>query len=369
MFYKKFALYAAAGFIACVAADAYIAGGLRSAFEAGANSHRGLRTQRDVVLELRAKGIAAVPYVPPNSSITHDRFPVSAIAARKTVFCTEAKDVWTIYDSDSHGFNNPGDVWDRPTEIMALGNSFVHGACVEHGRGMVDLIRKEVAGTINLGLGGNGPLMMLAALREYGPARRPKKILWFFVEGNDLDALGDEANSNLVRYLSDPKYTQGLIDTQSVTDQGLIKLVDRLLSDPVPAEGHNYRRTVTDTLLLRNLRQRLRQTEVKPPPTDLLGRVLGMAKSDAAAWGGTVCFVNLPTWQSLNQPTADRGATRKTVLNLVRANGIPAVDLYPDLLRHATSGEALFVYPGSHYNASGYALVARLVSASLRDCN
>ena len=38
---------------------------------------------------------------------------------------------------------------------------------------------------INLGKGGNGPILEYAALKEYGEPLRPRIVLWFYFE-NDL---------------------------------------------------------------------------------------------------------------------------------------------------------------------------------------
>lgn len=48
--------------------------------------------------------------------------------------------------------------------------------------------------TLNLGMGGIGPLHELAILKEYGSVVRPKVVLWVYYEGNDLADLSHEKN-------------------------------------------------------------------------------------------------------------------------------------------------------------------------------
>lgn len=54
--------------------------------------------------------------------------------------------------------------------------------------------------TLNLGISGNRPLMELAGLAEYGPALKPRVVLWFFFGGNDIQGnLNIEKRSPLLR--------------------------------------------------------------------------------------------------------------------------------------------------------------------------
>ena len=65
----------------------------------------------------------------------------------------------------------------------------------------VALIRDRHPGTVNLGIGGNGPLMMLAGLKEYLAALRPRVVLWFYFEGNDVtkDLFRERRSALLIR--------------------------------------------------------------------------------------------------------------------------------------------------------------------------
>ena len=52
-------------------------------------------------------------------------------------------------------------------DIAALGDSSLHGYCVPSDKNFVALIRRDYPATLNLGVAGNGPLLMLAKLKEY----------------------------------------------------------------------------------------------------------------------------------------------------------------------------------------------------------
>ena len=85
----------------------------------------------------------------------------------------------SIYDSDRYGFNNPDKEWDyNEIEYFVIGDSFGHGACVNRpydiASNLRTLTKKKV---LNIGYGGNGPLIEYAALREYLP-RNVKNVIW-----------------------------------------------------------------------------------------------------------------------------------------------------------------------------------------------
>src|SRR4030095_17214981 len=100
--------------------------------------------------------------------------PLNGISNRVTVLCNETGK-YAIYDSDARGFHNPKGIWESSRmSIAALGDSFAIGACAPSDENFVALIRARYPNTLNLGMLGEGPLIMLAALKEYLPPVKPK---------------------------------------------------------------------------------------------------------------------------------------------------------------------------------------------------
>ena len=88
-------------------------------------------------------------------------------------------------------------------------------------------LRKNIksGGVLNLGQGGNGPLIEYATLREYLPLTKTERVLWIYYEGNDLLELSRELNNKiLLKYLNNQNFTQNLylkqskIDTKRIND-------------------------------------------------------------------------------------------------------------------------------------------------------
>ena len=93
-----------------------------------------------------------------------------------------------------------------------IGDSFVHGACVNEGKDLASNLRKFTQnGVLNLGYSGNSTLIQLATIREYLKKDSSKVILFFFE--NDLEELSFEIKNNfLIQYLNDNSFFQNLKD-------------------------------------------------------------------------------------------------------------------------------------------------------------
>ena len=104
---------------------------------------------------------------------------------------------------------------------MPLGDSFTIGACVHSDKNFVALIREHYPDTLNLGMLGEGPLTMLAALKEYLPILKPKVVLWFFFEENDFIELLQESKTPLLTNYLEDGFKQDLFNRQADIDQAL----------------------------------------------------------------------------------------------------------------------------------------------------
>src|SRR5262249_34116317 len=197
----------------------------------------------EVLADLRKQGVDAVPIITPSNHLFVEQpdgsiksvinirgsevVPFGGISNKVTVLCNE-NGYYVTYESDEHGFNNPRGAWKSSrVDIAALGDSFPQGYCVPPDKNFVALIRQHYPATLNLGMAGNGPLLMLATLKEYLPLYRPKVVLWFYFEGNDLtDLQSEKRNAILMRYLKDD-FNQGLLTRQNDIDQALTHDIER----------------------------------------------------------------------------------------------------------------------------------------------
>jgi hypothetical protein len=343
------------------------------------------RTRLEVVRDLRSRGVDAVPAVFPQALWEHqpaggirsaisidgrEVLPLGGIAKKLTVMCNESGE-WITYRSDEHGFHNPEGIWHaRELGVAAVGDSFAFGACVPSDKNFVALIRRRLPATLNLGINGAGPLVELAAMKEFLPLFRPKVTLWFYLELNDQTDLNQEKRSALLmRYLK-ANFNQGLVTRQGEIDHGLTRYVElkRKL-----AETRSLRRYVKDGLDLIKLSTVRRSLglvygeskgelsiEADELQIKLFREILEEARTLVSGWNGKLYFIYLPGWHRYVSPqsTADN---RDTILSLVKRLKIPVIDVHQAFQAH---GDPLRLFPFrqlGHYNEEGHRLVAEAV--------
>lgn len=362
------------------------------------------RSKRQVVNDLRSRGTEAIPSVNPMGllkeqddgtmkslvSATFDGLPLASIANKLNVLCNESGQFVT-FRSDEHGFSNPPNSWDKaPIDIAAVGDSFVQGWCVPPDKTFVALIRKSYPATLNLGIEGNGPLIMLATIKEYAQVVKPKVLLWFYYEDNDLDGLSVERKTPLLTsYLSDT-YSRDLFARQPEIDRALtdyiktaidknvalIKLEE--ISALVRGDPNNLPNVIEGIIKLSQVRQRLglvqgreavssegNRAQSMRPLTDLFYEVLLEAKKSAGGWGGSLYFVYLPGWLRY-APGKVGNPDRDAVMQVVAKVGLPVIDVH-EVFKAQEDPLSLFPlrFWGAHYTEEGNRIVAQYVLQSI----
>jgi GDSL-like lipase/acylhydrolase family protein len=314
------------------------------------------------------------------SSLTVDGAPLLPLGERarsRLVACEdEVEGGWRAYETDEHGFFNPPGLWARaPVALAAVGDSFTAGSCVPPQSSLVAVLRRRFPDALNLGVAGSGPLLMLAVVREYLPALRPREVLWCHFAGNDLlDLRREEGHPLLRRYLEDG-FAQGLLGRQEAIDHALDDYLERHVRPDLERRAP-ARSTAADVLALRGLRSRLGLVFADPyvlRPTDeeyaLFGAVLERARRTVHAWGGTLRFVYLPAgtprWHVARAAEAAVTAeTRARTLSVARALGLPIIDVQAAFAARPYPG-SLFACPECHYTVEGYRVAADAILAGL----
>ena len=164
--------------------------------------------------------------------------PLGGIANAETIYCRR-DGRWLSYRSDEQGFRNPPGSWAAlPAAAILLGDSFVQGHCVGDDAELGQRLRARLGRVINLGIGGRGPLFQLAALAEYGPLLRPRLVLWFFVEGDDVeDDLAHERQSALLLSYLQPGFRQELLARSPEVGAALVALGEQARATPFKDDG------------------------------------------------------------------------------------------------------------------------------------
>jgi len=370
-----------------------------------------VRTPDEVIASLKKEGIDAVPLVVasqgfiegPNQTIKSvyqiqgkEVIPLGGIAERVTLMCNE-NGQWVSYKSDKHGFNNPSEVWQSGTvEVAILGDSYAQGFCVPTNRNFSALIRQRHPATLNLAVGGAGPMIELATWKEYVQPLQPKIVLWFYYEGNDLlDLQHERKNTLLTRYLND-NFSQNLGVWQKEIDHAILDDIPRQRARDASVRATrlaNRQASSTSRLeefsqlfKLGNLRTRLsilnsatitevkNQEDLEGPNLDIFRDILAQVKNSSGTWGGKMYFVYLPDWPRYsNNDVGPVAKQRNSVLGIVKSLGIPVIDLHP-VFQAQSDPLAMFPFrePG-HYTEKGHSLVGeevlRTISSTVSSSN
>ena len=164
-------------------------------------------------------------------------FPLSGISNSETIHCNE-NGYFSIYQSDRFGFNNPDEEWNnKEIEYLLVGDSFTHGSCVNRPNDIASVLRTlSSKSTLNLGYGGNGPLIEYATLREY-VTPNVKNILWVYCESNDLfELVIERQNKYLLKYLNSENHSQNLRNKQKEVDELLNINFEKELQNQIKKE-------------------------------------------------------------------------------------------------------------------------------------
>ena len=331
------------------------------------------RDRLDVIMAHRRNDPNWFPAVPANTYLEHAValgeqriIPLGGVANANVVGCNEAG-YYSTFTTDEAGFNNPPGTWplgQRPY-IFLVGDSFTQGDCMPAGAGIADQLRKRHPEVVNLGVGGNGPLLELAAIREYIPAEVGSLVFWLYFEGNDLvDLQRDIAEPILARYL-DVAYDQRLAGRQAEINAIVRSFVERRMDERLQGRAvilPALREALWRVRSGRSILPSANAADAKPLPDRLraqLLEVVARAQADVRQRGGELVFVCLPEYARLvGAPVSQAARQTPAVLEGVKSLGMPVIDMEPMLKRQHRGDELFPMGIKAHYNEAGYRLVA-----------
>lgn len=332
------------------------------------------KTRMDALSELRNSGVNGFPNVFPFNFIGSNGFPsgkeriypLGTISNSTTILSNEAG-FYPVIETDEYGFNNSKGLYiENKVDILLTGDSYTEGFSVHSNETISAVLRQLDYSAISVGKSGNGPLLELAALKEYGEPFKPKIVLWLYYI-NDLSGLKNEMKSSVLnKYLNENDYSQKLIYRQEEIDKILKKYVkvewmkkkeiENLANNPIIKIAKLY-----------NLRMKVRLKPTSEPtvlPTPVFKDVLSKSKQLVSSWNGKMYFVYLPDWNrySSNIEHPNRDFVMKTAKEL----NIPIIDIHTEVFKPHPDPLSLFPFRKyNHYNADGYKLVAEAISKRL----
>ena len=301
-----------------------------------------------------------------------DIFPLSGLSNKKSIHCNE-NGYYSIYSSDRYGFNNPNEEWDKKNlDYLIVGDSFVHGACVNRPNDISSVLRSLSGNSaLNLGISGNGPLTEYATLREYIKPNI-KKIIWIYYEGYDLqDLIFERNNSILKKYLKDKKFSQDLKKNNKKKDE----VVERITNIELARISEKYK---DDKRLKYKILKFIRLDKTKnsinfentysPSIDDSVfkdfEKILKQSKDLSINNGSKFYFVYLPEYYRYTKKYNEDNYEK--ILEITNKLNISTIDLKKELFDKEESPSKLFPFElGGHLTIEGYKKVTEKIYENL----
>ena len=333
--------------------------------------------------------------------------PLSGISNRKT-FHGEENGYYDVYQSDRYGFKNPDEEWDNnEIEFIVLGDSMMHAGVNEPDTLAANLrkLNKNESSVLNLSMSGNGPLFQYATLREYLPAKKVKRILWMYYEGNDFGNMHMELQEEiLTSYLKDKNFSQNLISEKQFVEKLLFqKIEEAILNKKNVYTGK--RTNLIAFLLLTKVRKLTIEKNPDTPDTPTayikeFETTLNLANELAKENSSILYFVYLPDYmrylskENLKNPLIKKN--HKELIEIIPNLGglskdnykyfqnnknkyrksiqiaerlmIPIIDLDKELFKKHLDPLSLFPFGmHGHYNEKGHKLLAETIFAKINE--
>jgi len=328
------------------------------------------RNKLEIYKELKKNNKEITVFFPPSyllgKNYPTDIFSLSGLSNSETIYCNE-NGYYSKYKSDRYGFNNPDSEWDKKEiEYLLVGDSFTHGACVNRPNDIGSVLRNlSNKSVLNLGMGGNGPLIEYATLREYLKTN-VKKVLYIYYEGNDFrDLKNEKKNQILIKYLEDLNFTQNLKLKQDEIDI----LSRRLINNEKNKKEKITKKDIKSFLKLNETRTKLNNYlpenqkpnfKTKKILIDEFIKILSLTKDLTKQNNLELYFVYLPEYSHYkkNYDSTDY----ILVKNIVNELKIPFIDIHQEVFLKEQNPLKLFPFElFGHYNIDGFKKIAETI--------
>lgn len=295
-------------------------------------------------------------------------FPLSGLPNSLTLHCNE-NGYFSKYTSDKYGFNNNNNIWynENKENIYLLGDSFVHGACVNPENTFAKVLSKKSSNKINfynLGYSGNGPLINFAVLKEFFLIKKPSKVFWFHTEVNDLIDLSKEIDNPILnKYLNFQDYNQNYVLNYKYLTTYLSKINDQV------SISNQKKDIIFKFLKLYHLRKNLKNIEYNKKNLDyefddnykkiLLNADAYLKKNDSELY-----FIYLPSWFRFNNESFKYTALeqQKNIQTFLNKNNIKFIDVNKLFFENKNNKNLYFPFGlNGHYNELGYNRISEVI--------
>ncbi len=299
---------------------------------------------------------------------------------KKTLSCAEDLN-YRIINNDKYGFKNSNSIYDKNIDVILLGGSFAEGFCYTSDHDIAGNLISDNIQTLNLGIATTGPLVSLAALKEFIPHYKAKDIFYLYYESNSLDVLKwEEKDTGLTRYLNS-NYESNYINKTKMIKKFLNSIEKESIEiaknkvqfsqELSGSEKTNFIENIQDILEINILKNRLRtffSSKKKKYNLKLFNQTINEMRKETKKWDGNFTFVYIPSWDRFFNSSSNLNTIinlREEIINNLKKQGINVIDTtdYFSNIRNLKDYYPLG-YVG-HFNKKGYEKVADILKEAI----
>ncbi len=287
-------------------------------------------------------------------------FYLSGFKDSLTISCNE-NGYYPIDQSDRFGFNNEDYLWELDQiDIIILGDSYAYGECVSRENNFATQISNlKSLNVLNLGYGGNGPLIEFATFKEFKP-KKFSKVIWFFTESNDLTDLSKELENNVLRqYLINPNYTQNLKSKIFEKELYLENKLEILFNQKENKKKFNF----INFLKILNTRSMLINNNPNPP-LDEFEKIIDLTLNIIDK--KNFFFVYIPSNKRYFENT-EYDYFYSQIIKIIKNKNINLIDLKKELSSDLKNIKKFYpLQENGHFSEYGYFKVSELIAGRIK---
>ena len=303
-------------------------------------------------------------------------FPLSGLANKETVLCNE-NGYFSQYLSDRYGFRNDDNLWDMDLDWVLLGDSFVHGSCVNNNQTIHHHLKNGLGQKIlNLGIVGHNGYDQLGAYKEYLDDKNPKNIMWFYFEGNDFRVSDNNKHHKITKKYLMQNFSQNLKNNNKYINRNLEIEFSNKFGDYEKKRKNAILKLVNVRLILNQILPALNFVRNKPhliyksQPTaqDIiqLKKIIIKIKNLTKKNNQKLYFVYLPSFQRYHNKERTSDETyynRNEILNILEDGGYNVIDIHKEFFSDLINPLEYFPYKDrkGHYTPDGYKAVSTII--------
>ena len=330
--------------------------------------------------EVKKKNNNLKLYISPSNFLLDNLkvYPLSSYSNELNIHCNDIGE-YSIYKSDRYGFNNNDIYWEKDVQNFLIGDSFVHGACVDQNQTISGNLNYYGYPSINLGMSNIGPLIEYAILQEYLPLNTndsKKKLFWFWYEGNDYEDFNRELNNKILnKYLINYNFNQNLINENDMIAEYLLNKENNLIIEAKFDKYKKFFKLFYTRQLVKLLLNKHRSKNFKnlnhTPDFKNINKLISNISNLSLDKGYKLHFFYLPSYFRLidNKYQIKKNFEKSKLKEVLNNEGIYFYDFTNDII-NSKNPKKFFVFNyNTHYNKYAYNFFAKKIMSLINNNN